>query len=231
MVRQSWRHGAFTLPQKTGREVTTELFGSLLLSATVSAVACIVLLALTVRNDEVQPELFAWLGVTGTLGAWSVLVPSKFWEGRQGDPVMRRFVLFTIGMALGIAVWGADNFLMVELPTDANVPKLHVPAADEIATNMYDSAGQPLWAAYLAFFGFLFLVIRWWKQADPLRGSRVSLWSTLVCVMWAAALCSLWSFPIKWGMMTAATISIAVQLASPWLDPQDRVAKPLSSAA
>ena len=68
----------------------------------------------------------------------------------------------------------------------------------------------------LAYFGFLFPILRWWRQADPLRRSRFSLWSTAVCVLWAGLLGVAWPFPQPWGMMAAATIAISVQLSAPW---------------
>jgi hypothetical protein len=86
---------------------------------------------------------------------------------------------------------------------------------------------------YLAYFGFLFLLVQWWKQADPMRSSRLSLWSLAVCLFWAWALCIVpnFSFPQPWGMMMAGTISLAVQLSSPWVDPQARLARPAGAAA
>jgi hypothetical protein len=83
-------------------------------------------------------------------------------------------------------------------------------------SRFYSAEGAPLLPAYLIYFAFLFLILRWWKQADPLRSSRVSLGSTMVCVAWAFALHLFWPFPQPWGMLVAATTSVAVQVASPW---------------
>ena len=84
------------------------------------------------------------------------------------------------------------------------------------------SKGYAKEALYVAYFTFLMPVLRWWRQADPLRSSRFSLWSTAVCIGWAALFSLAWPFPPPWGMMTAATIAVSVQLAAPWLDPQQR---------
>jgi Na+-transporting NADH:ubiquinone oxidoreductase subunit NqrB len=72
--------------------------------------------------------------------------------------------------------------------------------------------------AYLAYFGGMFAVVRWWKQADPLRKTRLSVWATGTCVLVAAIVDSVWRFPQPWGMMVAAIISISVQLVSPFAD-------------
>ena len=69
----------------------------------------------------------------------------------------------------------------------------------------------------MAYFGFLFFIPRWWRQADPLRRTRLSIWSTVVIVFWAGLANMLFLFPQPWGFMLVATISIAVQMASVWI--------------
>ena len=78
---------------------------------------------------------------------------------------------------------------------------------------------------YLAYFGFLFVILRWWRMADPLRTVRLSLWSTVWCVAWAWLLAQVWWFPQPWGLMLAGVIAMSTQLASPWVPPEDRVPK------
>ena len=75
---------------------------------------------------------------------------------------------------------------------------------------------------YLAAFGSLFLVIRWWRQADPVRSTRLSLWSLFVCVFLSGVIANVWGFPQPWLLMIAASISVAVQLASTWIHPRER---------
>ena len=33
---------------------------------------------------------------------------------------------------------------------------------------LFDAAGQPTLQGYLAYFAFLFPILRWWRLADPL---------------------------------------------------------------
>ena len=205
------------LLQKPLRDRLTELVGSLLLAAVVSAAAA--LLLLVVQRDRFQSE-YAWLALCGTLGAWGVLIPAKLWEGREGDVVLRRFVMLGIGLAFGLAAFEAGSFLRIMLPNEVDLPHVSI---DARAT--FDEHGQPEVMGYLAYFAFLFLLVRWWRQSDPLRPSRLSLLGVFVCVFWAAVLNAFWQFPQPWGMMIAGTISLAVQLSSPWLNPQFRVAR------
>ena len=67
----------------------------------------------------------------------------------------------------------------------------------------------------MAYFGALYAVIRWWRQADPLRSTRLSIWTTGWCVLAAWLVDMMWQFPQPWGVMVIAIISTSVQLASP----------------
>jgi eukaryotic-like serine/threonine-protein kinase len=200
------------LPLKSQRERIADLLGSLLVSTGV--VAALSLTAVIVRGTMPQPEQFAWQSIVSVLGAWLVLIPAKLWEGTAGDVALRRFTCLLLGLLLGLFAWGLDQALLVDLGYEMHVP----PHALQWQLGAYGPDGQPQLLAYLAYFGFLFLVPRWWRQADPLRTKRVSLGSTATCVATAWALNWMWSFPQPWGMISAGTISLAVQLASPWID-------------
>ena len=66
----------------------------------------------------------------------------------------------------------------------------------------------------------LFLTLRWWLGADPLRSVRFSVIGTAIAVGMAI----LWYFilPIPRGFMVAGTTAIAVQLSAPWIHPRQR---------
>jgi hypothetical protein len=202
---------------KSPKERFTDLLGSLLIAAGV-ATAVSVVMALLLK-ERFQPEQFAWLAIVGTLGSWGILVPSKFWEGSPGEPMIRRFVLLLVGLGVGFAAWFVDQNLLVNLTWSAN-PDL--PPVDGYRMTLVAADGAPLLKGYLVYFGFLFPVLRWWRQADPLRTTRLSLWAVAVCSIWALVLGSVWPFPMPSGIMAAATISVAVQLSSPWLEMRRR---------
>ena len=76
---------------------------------------------------------------------------------------------------------------------------------------------------YVTYFAFLFVLLRWWRQAEfTTRNQRLSLWSVAVCVFWAWLLQFFWQFPQPAGMMVAGVTAFATQLASPWLPPSRR---------
>jgi len=212
---------AAVLVVKSARERVTELTGSLLGGALVALAMCLVMVLIaSYQGGPPRLERCAWLGLVSVIGTWAVLVPAKFWEGTQGENVLRRFTMMVIGLGVGLAAYGIAGALMVHLPAGPGFPEA---PQYRLPPSFYAPDGHPLAMAYMASFGTLMLVLRWWRQADPLRSVRLSLWSLLVTVIVAAVVAGLWHFPQPWLVMVAATISVAVQLASPWQHPRARL--------
>jgi hypothetical protein len=166
-------------------------------------------------NKAPQPEQCAWLLLTTIAGAWTVLIPSKLWEGSYGDAALRRFVMMMLGLGLGVLAHRIAMLFMVALPPSPyfQSPNYNMPQ------NFY-SDGRPMLMAYLAVFGALFFIIRWWRQADPLRSRRLRIWTLLVTVMIAMIIAAILDFPQPWLPMVAGAISVTVQLSSPWAHPR-----------
>lgn len=207
-----------TMPPKAMRQRLQELTGSMLVSAIVAIVMG--LLLNIVRGKAAEPEQFAWLVLVSTVGAWLVLIPSKWWEASEGEPVLRRCLLLLLGLGLGAFAYESSKFLLADLPYEWKAP--HIDQQSLINFDFYDAAGAPTMMGHMAYFAFLLVALRWWRQADPLRLHRLSLWSTAVSAFWAWMLYYFWPFPQPWGVMIAAAISVAVQLASPWQAPRRR---------
>lgn len=217
-----FRPGTATLP-KTTRERFTELLSSLLASALVVAVVCV--LASPLFDRRLQATQFLWLGSVATVGAWGVLIPAKLWERRPGDELPRRFTMLIVGLLLGLFAWGVERLLIVDLPYSTNSAVREATTwagkalqGGRVHSVVFDSRGAPTLEGFLAYFGFLFPVLRWWKLADPQRRSRVGLWRTATYGAWAFVLCLFWRFPEQFAVVTATSIALAVQLASPWTD-------------
>jgi hypothetical protein len=203
---------------------------------------------LLLRGEQASVEQFAWLSLVSIAGTWGVLIPSKAWEGKEGEPALRRFCMLVVGLAIGTGAFYLQRQLWVDLPHEFTFRPVFAQAAEA-----YSNASIPVddsnpfaqlrgayapesLMTYLSYFGFLFLIIRWWRMADPLRATRLSLWTTALCVTCAGALYMFWPFPTTWdtfpqpwGLMLAATIAVAVQLSSPWLDRQKRHATQVAS--
>ncbi len=212
--------------RKPASEKVGELTGSLLMSALVAAVLGLLMMVLGKQSLDGSVStwtFYAWLVLTGTIGAWTVLGVGKLWEGSKGDPVLRRFVMLIGGLVVGAAAYFGSQLLLVEL---ADAPSIAAPVSmrlpNELTENMYAADGSPLLPAYLVYFGGLFLILQWWRRVDPLRSSRLSIWSTASCALWAWILNMFWQFPQPWGFMLAMIIAISVQLAAPWLGAEER---------
>ena len=182
---------AAALVVKPGLDRFTELLGSMIVGALVAVVMCVVMLLIkSYRTGVPQPELCAWLALVSILGTWAVLVPAKFWEGTHGEPILRRFILMVIGFGVGAAAYGLASLLLVALPADA-FPE----APYRMPDGFYGAGGHPLMLAHLAAFGALFFIMRWWKQADPLRPTRLAFGALIVSVVIAGLVAGLTQFP------------------------------------
>ena len=210
---------ADALVLKSKRERLTELIGSMLGGALVAVIMCVVMVMVnSYRTGTLPPpQLWAWLMLVSVAGTWAVMIPSKFWEGSRGDPLVRRFVLMVVGLLVGAFAASVASVLLVDLPYELGLKPSH-----KIVPPGFYSADSPLLMAFMACFGTLFLAVRWWRSADPLRKTRLSLWATVFCAVVACLAASLWLFPQTWLMMVACAISVSVQLASPWMHPRRR---------
>jgi serine/threonine protein kinase len=212
-TRHRWRQHSTMAHYQPGtpRERAMSLLESLLTSAAVVAVMSLVMAML--RGSAMEMSQYAWLAVTSLLGSWAVLIPTKLWETKRVDNAVRRFVLMAAGIAVGAVSYSLMQWLMVSLTPD---PKLVISdPVQGFATEFFTPQGAPRLIALVAYYGFILVIMRWWKLADPLRNTRLSLWAVAVAVFWSFVINLFWPFPQPWGMMTAATIAVAVQMASP----------------
>ena len=123
-----------------------------------------------------------------------------------------------------------SQFLGVQVLDELVVQTLPAVAIPASWTSQDGSLNLP---AFLVYFAGIFSISKWWLQADPLRNNRVSLWATTVSMFWAWLIHIFWAFPQPWGFMFAACMSIAVQLAAPWVRTSERakIRKQLVEAA
>jgi hypothetical protein len=207
-----WRkEAAQSLAEKGLRERLADLSGSMLLAAVVAAIMSIVAVILR-GQTSVEQNQFAWLTLTSVLGSWAVLIPATFWAGNDGDQTLRRVTMLVVGLLVGAVAYLAATTLLVQFDDAKGV---HDFLQLDFSQNFYDTKGLPQLPAYLAYFAAMLASIRWWRQADPLRRTRLSVWNVGAAVMAAWVVDWFWRFPQPWGLMVAAIISTSVQLAAP----------------
>jgi serine/threonine protein kinase len=221
--RRKWRQIARDeLRSKHGTERLTELNGSFLVSAIAASVLGFVILQVGNINmldggSVYAWSLYAWLAIMCAACTWTILVVGKKWEGYEGSPVRRRLTLLLVGLVMGGLAFATSEFLDVR-----RAGFLCLETVNQDWSSMYSSEGLPLLPVFLIHFGAMFFLPRWWQQADPLRRSRLSVFRTGGCVLFAWVLHMILPFPQPWGIMLAAAISVAVQLSSPHIATRDR---------
>ncbi len=210
------------------RERLTQWVGSLVGGSLATLAMGLVMLVLNgFRDAAAEPELwsvnwwsrYAWLVSVSLSCVWAVLTVSKFWEGRTGDAMRRRFIFMVVGLGLGFVAFGATSYFGLELNHDPRFMQILRVRPHHGLSPAEGWAGTKY---YLAAFATLFFIVRWWRLADPARHTRMSLWAIIVCVFIGALVADLWGFPQPWLPMVACAVSVAVQLASPWVHPRDR---------
>lgn len=197
------------------RDEAEKLLGSFLIAVPVTVVMnLIMLLPLGYRQREVfAPELVAWLMAVSILAAWMVLATSSICRAMRIDPVLTRFLFMVGGLLLGVGAWALAAYLDIKLPLDpqfTELPDYRLPSA------FYNAEGQPQLAAFLAAFGSLFLVLRWWRYVQEDRPSRLSVVVTAWCGLVGWLIAALWAFPQPWLLMIACATAVTVQLSSGW---------------
>lgn len=226
----SWRHAAYQqLQTQPVRQRASSVLGSMLTAGIVGPVAA--LLACLVMAPNLQSELYLWMALVISLASWAMIVPSQLIEGRMEDHAPLRFFNLLAGALVGVAAWMIADSVYVSLPASNdfspgpndtlfhemfgwNVDGVH-------AAYNSGSVIVPL-TMYVAYFAFLFVVMRWWRLAEWTRPSRVSLWSIAFAGFIGWGLTFFWWFPQPTGMLLAAAIAFTVQLSSPWLSPSER---------
>ncbi len=216
------------LGERPSADRATELVGSLL----VGALACIVLnllgfavgaglLGTGLLNDTMDSTVehwanYTWLTLNSIVGCWTLLAFSKSWESREGNPWLRRAVMIGTGLVIGvIAFYSAGSF-------NIDLTQLALQDFQARESNQFVIRGLPIFPAYLIFFAGLFGVLRWWRQSDPVRKTRLSLLNVTLCLIWATVFSHLLNVPLTGSCILAVVISVSVQLASPWLHPVNR---------
>jgi hypothetical protein len=206
---------------KSPRERLAELFGSMLGSALVVVIACVVTVIVgSYHGENWDHANVAWLLSTSIVMVWPILVLAKFWEGKPGDAWLRRFTLLVAGLAIGAATFGIAHVFATQLFATSNA--MRIGKLGRFASSLYDADGQPMLVASMAAFGALLPLIGWWRQTNPLRSTRLSLWTTFWCGLVAWAVSAILGYPIPWLIAVSCTTSVAVQLSSPWIDPNRR---------
>ena len=225
MSIKQWRVARrMRLAQLPRRTVWSEVTGSWLGSAGVitvfSALAALFQLG---AGQASQPLLMGtvWAALVMLIMSWTAIGFGKRWQREEGDWAIRTFMQLTSGFAIGALAWGLASYLMIPWDSITRQQLGHIPT--QRWSGFFGPDGLPLLPAYLAYFPLLMGAVGWWKQVDPLRRTRLSFWAVIWSALAATAVHLLVPFPQPWGALVAAGASLAIQLSSPWINPNERL--------
>jgi hypothetical protein len=217
-------------PPESTRQRLAEVCGMLVWSVALSALFAAAW-TLFVRHNEGSslPEMFFLTAAA----SWAVILPTRLWGGLKAleDSWTRRLVLMCCGFAVGLFGLWLEGY-SVPLPwaagTQADALQPWAAPAEQhtrsFFTGLYpENRSMPMLACYLGYFGLMFLILRWWKTAEPTRSKRFSLKPVIATAFWGYIL--LFMLPAAPQRHTAlialALASAVVQTVSPW---KERVA-------
>jgi serine/threonine protein kinase len=158
---------------------------------------------------------FFWMGLIVLIGALGILGLGKLWERDEGEGLPRRLVLAGIGAGVGLFAYMLNEFFMLSLmPSESELLGNDLPQA------LYREDGTIRASGMMAHFALLFGGIRWWKSVDPLRRTRLSLWSVAVVCVAAWGVQQVLPVPQPAGLLVAGGLAIATQMSAPWINPR-----------
>ncbi len=188
--------------------------------------------ALVLARQNTDPVIglapLAWSGAVALAGTWLLLGLGKLWEVRDstGEGLLRRLMLLAGGAGLGVLAYGLADYLVLGESSrfiTGEIPRPLWHDANDHGWHWYSDNGAPMLGAYVLHFGLLMALLRWWKPSDPLRRSRLSVWSIAVAVVGGWLINQFVPMPQPWGMVTAGAIATSLQIAAPWVTPAARV--------
>ena len=203
----------------------TELIGSMLIAAFSCAVLNLLGFAMVTGVLEGGPwgssieswANYTWLTLVSIMGCWAILMVTKRWDWRPQKSRWRYLEMMGLGMLLGVSAFFAASWFYIDLTT------LSLETSRPFGQGWDLLAGLGPLAAYMFFFTCFLGGMRWWRQCDPVRRTRLSISAILLCMVWGVLLSYLLSIPFTAVCIWAVVISFSVQLSAPWLDMQKRM--------
>jgi len=211
---------------RTPSERLTELTSSLVKSLVAALAFGFVILSLSTHASPFSSiemlQWYAWITSVITVSSWTVLSISKYWETDLENNTVKRFMMFPVGAALGLFMFGLANFLQLDL-MDLHTENAWFPWVLEQwqAGKDWQLGGQsaPVYQHYVVFVAILFAACRWWKQASPMRTFRMDIISALMVALVA------WLIPVApqpWMPAIMAATVLAIQFSAPQISGAQR---------
>lgn len=211
-----------SLVARSARQRLGDLTGSLLTSAMVGVVFGVLTGTFYSQRSPIGGWSFgAWVTLTSIAASWSVLICGKLWENSVGEHLVRRFWMLATGLLVGLIAFGIGKGLELDY-VNFSLPSQSDALDPALRERLVDASGQPTLLPFFIFFGGVFFVLRWWRQADPTRKTRLSIWSVSLCWLAAILISEVIGFPQIAGCLVVVAAAVGTQLSAPWLNQQQR---------
>jgi eukaryotic-like serine/threonine-protein kinase len=205
-------------PAPSGRVRVAELAASMLWATPAAFLSSSLALPLVPWFDNplpIDPGQLVFLFAMTLLGCWSVLVPSKMWEGREVDTGLKRLTMLALGLAMGVG-----GLILGLWSRSMRVPAWHLDGFDPRLVSFSEHGFSGNLTGPIAFVGFFALTLtlnRWWKLTARDRRARFRF---LPVIFTGAVAALVGAFlptpPSPWGAIAVTLIAIIVQIVSPW---------------
>ncbi|MFN9293951.1 MAG: serine/threonine-protein kinase [Planctomyces sp.] len=216
----------------TPETIRTFTFSQRLVNATTSMslalVTAVFVTAAVFWGTEIlgTPVEAIYFGVVTLLAAWPLILVSKLWEGRPGESLLRRLWLGVCGLAVG-ALCGvtAEFLLLINSPVPSRIFQVD---SDGLLGNREAAGlrvlqdGYPTIVGFALFFCLLFMLRRWWLQADNFRSGRFRIGTSILTLIVGGMVALIVPFPTALGSTLALAVSVVIQVSSVWTPPELR---------
>ena len=156
----------------------------------------------SIRVDDVNlAALATWLSVVSVASVWSILLVSRYFNLEKGIAISHRIVMGAMGAIIGCGAVALQRFLLIDtLPSERFFATLN--------------GEWPLEATMVTFFVASFTLLRWWKNGDPMRKSRLNVGAICVAVVICYGIGLVTHFSMPWPIMFAAVVALSLQIGS-----------------
>lgn len=218
-TRNQWRNEIrYTLRAKHNLVRMAELNTSWIASSLTVLTMTVAAGVIGLRSGDISAVDLApyfWMGLVVLVGAQGILGLGKLWERDEGEGLPRRLVLAGIGAGVGLFAYSLNEFFMLSLHPSASEM-----LGNDLPQALYRDNGTIRASGMMAHFALLFGGMRWWRSVDPLRRTRLSLWSVAVVCVAAWGVQQVLPIPQPMGLLVAGGLAIATQMSAPWINPR-----------
>ena len=211
------------LVSRPAMDQLTELTGSLLTGAISTIVMSFFVLAIglkTVNGQEPGPvgsllgwSIFTWQTMLSVLTVWIILGISKQWSWKPTEFWTQAVSLVVTGAAVGaLAFYTASTF-------EIDLARVAIADFSAKQTEALVYTGVAKLPAFVLCFAALFSLTLLGRYTDPLRRTRMSVMNVILSCIVGIIGSQLLNLPLTPVCSFAIVVSISIQLASPWLHP------------